>query len=242
MIDIYIGRFAMMLTARTFAAMFDHTILSAYAARKDFERVADECVVNGFGMIAVNSGATALCHELLKGSGVHVGAAVGFPLGATTPQAKLFETRDAIDNGADEIDYVINLTAFKDGDMALIEREMRGIVALCRERGVISKVIFETCYLNRDEIGRLCAVAREVRPDFVKTATGFGSAGATAENVALMASLVGDGIQVKASGGIRDLDACLAMIRAGARRIGSSRSVEILGEFRSRYGESGVAL
>lgn len=216
---------------------FDHTLLSPYAVRADFERVAEECRRNKFRMMAINSSATCLCRELLDGSGVHVGAAVSFPLGQTTIETKAFETRDAIQNGADEIDYVVNLGKLKEGNLDYIREEMARIVTLCMEHCVISKVIFETCYLTDEEIEALCAVAREVGPDFVKTSTGFGTAGATVEHVALMKRLVGSGIKVKASGGIRDLDSCLAMIDAGAERIGSSNSVAIVEEYNRRTAE-----
>ena len=220
------------LTAEELAAMFDHTLLSPYASMADFERAAAECRENHFAMMAVNSAAAALCKKLLDGSRVHVGAAVSFPLGQTALKTKLFETEDAIENGADEIDYVINISELKNGNWAYMEEEMAAITGLCRKNNVISKVIFETCYLTKDEIVSLCGVAKRVQPDFIKTSTGFGTAGALVEHVALMKQSVGANVKVKASGGIRTLQQCLALIDAGAQRIGCSGSVRILNEFK----------
>ncbi|WP_058912942.1 deoxyribose-phosphate aldolase [Entomohabitans teleogrylli] len=223
------------LTADQLAKYFDHTQLKAYATEDDFRALCAEAKQHNFMMVAINSVPVATCKALLAGSDVHVGAAISFPLGQTTIAVKCFETERAIAEGADEIDYVINVGKLKEGNYAWIEEEMRAIVTLCRAAGVCSKVIFETCYLTKDEIVRVAEIAREVKPDFVKTSTGFGTAGATVEDVALMKKTVGDAVKVKASGGVRDLDTCLAMIAAGAERIGSSNSVKILEEFRQRY-------
>ena len=212
------------------AKLFDHTFLKPYATRADMEKLCGEARRYGFAMVAINPVQTALCKQLLRGCDVHVGAAVGFPLGQTTVAAKVFETRDAIANGADEIDYVVGLTALKEKDYDTVREEMRQIVAVCRGHGVISKVIFENCYLTQEEKVALCHIAMEVRPDFIKTSTGFGSGGATVEDVRLMKSIVGDAVKVKAAGGIRDAETCLAMVTAGAERIGTSASVEILTE------------
>ena len=222
------------LTAQKLAGMFDHTILKPDAPLSAFERTAAECREWGFAMMAVNSAAVPLCRGLLEGSSTRVGAAVSFPLGQTPLEVKLFETRTAIREGAGEIDYVTDLTHVKNGRWDAVRREMESLTDACREGGVTCKVILETCYLTEDEIVRLCTLAREIRPDFVKTSTGFGTAGATAEHVRLMKRTVGDAVQVKAAGGIRNLDTCLAMIGAGAGRIGSSSSVKIMEEFLRR--------
>ena len=166
-----------------------------------------------------------------------MGAAISFPLGQTSIAVKEFETRDAIENGADEIDYVINIARLKCGDTAYIEREMKAITEICREHQVISKVIFENCYLTEEEKLRLCDIASRVKPDFIKTSTGFGTGGATVADVRLMRTHTDPQVKVKAAGGIRDLDACLAMIEAGAERIGTSSSLRILEEYRTRFGE-----
>jgi deoxyribose-phosphate aldolase len=222
------------MTAARLAKYFDHTQLKAYATQDDLRVLCTEAKQHNFMMVAINSAPVAACKALLAGTDVHVGAAISFPLGQTTIAVKCFETEQAIAEGADEIDYVINIGKLKEGNYAWIEEEMRAIVSLCRAAGVCSKVIFETCYLTKDEIVRVAEIARDVKPDFVKTSTGFGTGGATVEDVALMKKVVGDAVKVKASGGVRDLDTCLAMIEAGAERIGSSNSVGILEEFRLR--------
>lgn len=218
------------LTAAELAGMIDHTNLKAFASAEDIKKLCREAAEHGFKMVAINSVQVALAKSLLKDTPVHVGAAISFPLGQTTVETKVFETEDAIKNGADEIDYVINITELKNGNYDYIEREMREIVAVCRRNGVISKVIFENCYLTKDEIRKVAEIALKVRPDFIKTSTGFGTGGATVEDVALMKSVVGDAVKVKAAGGIRDKATMLAMIEAGAERIGTSAGVKIVEE------------
>ena len=225
-----------MISAKELAAMFDHTNLKAFASEQDFVLLCREASENHFAMVAINSSPVALCKRLLEGSGVHVGAAISFPLGQTTVETKVFETENAIQNGADEIDYVLNVGELKQGNLDYIRREMESIVAVCRKNRVICKVIFENCYLTRDEIRSAAQIAREVGPDFIKTSTGFGTGGATVEDVRLMKETVGDKVRVKAAGGIRDLDTCLAMIEAGAERIGTSSSLKILEEYNRRFG------
>lgn len=219
------------LTRSQLAGMMDHTFLKAYASKEDIKKLCQECREAGCAMAAINSTQTALVHELLKGSGVHTGAAISFPLGQTTLPVKLQETADAIQNGAEEIDYVVNLTNVKNGSWNAVEEEMRAITEFCHKHGVLCKVIFENCYLTKDEIRKLAQTAREVRPDFIKTSTGFGTGGATVEDVRLMKETVGDAVKVKAAGGIRDLQTALAMIEAGAERIGTSSTLKILEEF-----------
>lgn len=224
-----------MISAKELAGMFDHTNLKAFATDKDFELLCAEAAENHFAMVAINSAPVALCKKLLAGSGVHVGAAISFPLGQTTIETKLFETENAMENGADEIDYVLNVGQLKQGNLAYIQDEMERMVAVCRKHGVLSKVIFENCYLTKEEIKAAALIAKEVEPDFIKTSTGFGTGGATVEDVRLMKETVGEKVKVKAAGGIRDLDACLAMIEAGAQRIGTSSSLKILEEYSQRY-------
>lgn len=222
------------LTAGTLAGLIDHTQLKAYACDKDFEKLCSEAAAYGFCMVAVNSTQTAFCKQLLAGTKVHVGAAVSFPLGQTTIETKVFETKDSIRNGADEIDYVVNLSQLKNGNWDYVEREMEEIVSVCREQNVISKVIFENCYLEKEEIEHLARIAGKVRPDFIKTSTGFGTGGALAEDVKRMKQIVGDDVKVKAAGGIRDYKTFTEMLSAGAERIGTSSGVKILQEFLSR--------
>lgn len=219
------------LSVSQLASYFDHTMLKADACRDDFEKLCTEAKTYQFRMVAVNPAQVVLCKELLNSSPVHVGAAIGFPLGQSTLCTKVYETKDAIENGSDEIDYVVNLSALKNRDWAFVEREMEAIVSVCREKEVISKVIFENCYLEKQEIDRLCSIALRVKPDYIKTSTGFGTGGAQVEDVVRMKQNVGDAVKVKAAGGIRTLDATLAMISAGAERIGSSASVQIVEEY-----------
>jgi len=222
------------MTKEQLVKLFDHTCLYAYATEAHMKKLCDEARAYNFAMVAVNSVQVKLCKKFLKDTDVHVGAAIGFPLGQTTIASKVFETVDAIQNGADEIDYVINITELKDGNYDYIREEMRQIVAECRKANVISKVIFENCYLTQEEKEILCKIALEMKPDFIKTSTGFGTGGATLDDVKLMKSIVGDAVKVKAAGGVRDLETCMAMVEAGAERIGTSAAVKITEEFVSR--------
>ncbi len=222
------------ITKEILAGMIDHTILKPYVKNEDLKRVCDECIEHKFKMIAINSTTTKFCEECLRGHATHVGAAISFPLGQTTIETKVFETENAIENGADEIDYVINIVELKNGNYDYIKDEMERIVAVCRKNDVISKVIFENCYLTKEEIKKMAEIALEVKPDFIKTSTGFGTSGATVEDVALMKSVVGDAVKVKAAGGIRNLETCMGMIEAGAERIGTSNGIQILKELENQ--------
>lgn len=218
------------ISKQELAGMLDHTYLKADATVAQMEQLCREAKELHTAMVAVNSGQSALCKALLKDSDIHVGAAVAFPLGQTSLACKLFESEDAIRNGADEIDYVVNLTQVKQGNWNYVREEMTRINALCHKHGVICKVIFENCYLNKGEIVKLSEIAKAVKPDFIKTSTGFGSGGATVEDVRLMKSIVGEDVKVKAAGGIRSYETAIAMIEAGAERIGTSSSLKILEE------------
>lgn len=215
------------------ANMVDHTLLKANATKEGLEQLCKEADEYGFKMVAINSYPVEMCREFLKDSKVHVGAAIGFPLGQTTIETKVFEVKDAIKNGADEIDYVINIGKLKEGDTKYIREEMKAIVSASHEGGIISKVILENCYLTDEEKIAVCEIAKEVKPDFVKTSTGFGTGGATLEDVALMKKIVGNEVKVKAAGGIRDLDTALKMIEAGAERLGTSSGIKILEEYKN---------
>ena len=179
-------------------------------------------------MLAINSSPVKWVKELLGDSDIHVGAAISFPLGQTPLEVKLFETKKAIDDGADEIDYVLNIGELKSGNLDYIEEEMKQMVALCKKHDVLIKVIFENCYLTKEEIKEVALIAKRVKPDFIKTSTGFGTYGALVEDVKLMKDTVGDEVGVKAAGGIRDWETCALMIDAGASRIGTSASWAIL--------------
>lgn len=225
----------MKLTSKQLAKMIDQTLLKPNASKEDFLMFLKESKEYDFKMVAINSAPVSFCKAYLKNTGIHVGAAISFPLGQTTLASKVYETKNAIENGADEIDYVINITELKNKNDAYIEQEMQEIVDVCRRNKVICKVIFENCYLEKEEKIRLCKIALKVLPDYIKTSTGFGTGGATLEDVKLMKSIVGDRIKIKAAGGIRDLDTALAFIEAGASRIGTSAGVKIIEEFKKLY-------
>lgn len=220
-----------MISKQELAGMIDHTNLKADVTDADMKKLCEEAVAYGFAMVAVNSGQSKRCSEYLKGSNVHTGAAIGFPLGQQSIEAKVFETENAIQNGAGEIDYVINITELKEKNYSYVEEEMKRIVEACRKYEVVSKVIFENCYLDNDEKVKLAEIAKRVRPDYVKTSTGFGSSGATIEDVKLMKSIVGDEVKVKAAGGIRNLQDALAYVEAGVSRIGTSSGIRIMEEY-----------
>ena len=220
------------LTEKTLAAMFDHTQLAADATEEMMKKLCDEAREIGTAMVAINPYWVPFCKEQLKGTSVHVGAAIGFPLGQNTLATKLFETRDSLEEGADEIDYMINQSKVKAGDWDYLEKEMREITEISHEFNAPCKVIFENCNLTKDEIRKIAEIAKKVGIDYVKTSTGKGKGGATVEDVKLMKDTVGDTCKVKAAGGIRDWETCRAMIEAGAERIGTSSSLKILEEFR----------
>ena len=224
----------MIWTPGQVAAMIDHTNLKAYATKDDFQKLCDEARRYGFKSVAVNTYPVKMCREMLAGSGVLTGAAVAFPLGQTTVRTKLAEAENAIADGCQEFDYVLNVGRLKEHDYAYIEEEMAAMTALARGAGVCCKVIFETCYLTEEEIAEAAKIASRVRPDFVKTSTGFGSAGAAAEHVALMKRFAGPAVQVKAAGGIRCWADAKAMLEAGATRLGTSSGVRIIEELRAQ--------
>lgn len=227
------------MTPSQLAKYFDQTLLKPYVTEQQLREFCEESDRYGFAMVAINSAPVQFCKDVLRESSVHVGAAIGFPLGQTTIEDKVFETKQAIADGADEIDYVVNLVKLKSGDLDYVEEEMRQIVAVCNENNKISKVIFENCYLTEEEKRILCRIALRIRPTFIKTSTGFGTpapgiaVGATVEDVRLMKSEVGDVIKVKAAGGVRTLADALAMIEAGAERIGTSAGVKIIEELKA---------
>lgn len=205
----------------------DHTILRADATRDDVRKLCGEAKEHRFYAVCVNTCYVALCSELLAGTDVAVAAVVGFPLGAAHTAAKVAETRIAVAEGAAEVDMVLAIGALKEGRLEYVREDIEAVVQEAAKRGAIVKVILETCLLTDEEIAVACRLAMEAGAAFVKTSTGFSTGGATAAHVALMKSIVGDTMQVKASGGIRDRAKALEMIRAGADRIGASASVAI---------------
>lgn len=220
------------ITSAGLAGIIDHTFLKAYGTSADIETLCREAVEYRFAMVAINPAETENCVRLLKGSGVRTGAAIGFPLGQMTSAAKAFETRDAIQKGAGEIDMVINIRELQSGNERKVFAEIDDLAKACRTANVISKVIFETCYLTEPQKMRVCELCVQAGVDFVKTSTGFGTAGATVENIALMRRTVGPEMGVKAAGGVRTLETALAMIRAGATRIGTSSGVSLVNALR----------
>jgi len=220
----------MSYTVKDVAAMVDHTNLKAYATKEDFKKLCDEAKEYGFKSVAINTYPVKMCREMLEGSEVLTGAAVGFPLGQMTIETKVCEATNAVKDGAQEFDYVLNVGKLKEHDYAYIEEEMRQMTAVARKAGICCKVIFETCYLNEEEIIAAAKIASRVKPDFVKTSTGFGTAGATVEHVRLMKENCGKDVQVKAAGGIRSWETAKAMIEAGATRLGTSSGIKIIEE------------
>jgi deoxyribose-phosphate aldolase len=210
--------------------MIDHTLLKPDATRTEIETLCREARDFHFATVCVNPGWVALCASRLRGAGVGVCSVVGFPLGATTPDAKHYETRRAIFDGATEIDMVINVGALKSGDLRWTERDIEAVTAPCREAGVLSKVIIEAALLTDDEKVSACVLAKAAGADFVKTSTGFARGGATVADVALMRRVVGEEMGVKAAGGVRDLEGLKAMVAAGASRVGASAGVRIIRE------------
>ena len=222
----------MQRTLEEITQYIDHTLLKPYASKEAMQAFCNEAKELKVKMVAINSYYTKFCKELLKDTTIPVGAAISFPLGQTTIAVKAFETIEAIKDGADEIDYVLNLAKVKDGDFTYIKEEMETIVKICREAGIISKVIFENCYLTKDEIRKCAQIAKEVKPDFIKTSTGFGTSGALIEDVKIMLETVDGVCKVKAAGGIRDYKTFNEFINLGVERIGTSSTKTIIKEFK----------
>ena len=214
--------------AGSVAGMIDHTLLKPDATKREIETLCSEAKEFGFASVCINPTWVATCARLVRGSSVAVCSVVGFPLGATTADTKQYETRRAIFDGAREIDMVINVGALKSGDLHLVESDIRAVTSACRETNVLSKVIIETALLSDEEKVTACTLAKAAAADFVKTSTGFGPGGATAEDVALMRRIVGEDMGIKASGGVRTLEGVKAMVAAGATRIGASAGVRIV--------------
>lgn len=208
------------------ASYIDHTLLKPDATRAQLEQLCTEAAEHQFSTVCVNSSRVELAYSLLEDSDVQVCTVVGFPLGAMDADAKRYETEVAVDLGASEIDMVMNVGRFKDGEHDYIVREIRDVVEAADDRVV--KVILETCLLTNDEIAQACKLVTQAQAHFVKTSTGFGNAGATLEHVRLMRETVGQFAGVKAAGGVRNANDAQAMIEAGATRIGTSNGVAIV--------------
>lgn len=208
--------------------LFDHTILKADVSREAVEKICKEALEYNFASVCVNQYRVKMVSELLKGSDVKTCAVVGFPLGAVSGNIKAYEAKCAIEDGATEIDMVINVGALKDKDYDVVLEDIKTVRNVCEKGRIILKVIIETCLLTDEEKIKACELSLEAGVDFVKTSTGFSTGGATAEDVSLMRKVVGNNAFVKASGGIRDKDTALKMINAGADRLGTSATVNII--------------
>jgi deoxyribose-phosphate aldolase len=225
------------------AALIDHTLLKPEATHAEIETLCREAAEFKFATVCVNPAWVSLAARLLRGgsgggTGVGVCSVVGFPLGATTPDVKQYETRRVIFDGATEVDMVINIGALKSGDVRTVERDIEAVASTCRECGVLSKVIIEAALLTDEEKVTASTLAKAAGADYVKTSTGFAKAGATPEDVALMRRVVGPEMGVKAAGGVRDLAQLKAMQAAGATRVGASAGVKIVRESRGERTES----
>lgn len=204
----------------------DHTILKATASSSDVQKLCEEAIEHEFYSVCVNGCYVADAKQLLQGTDVKVAAVVGFPLGAMTTAAKVFEAKEAVENGASEIDMVINVAKLKDGEFEYVENEIRQIKEAIGDN--VLKVIIETCYLTDEEKVKACELSLVAKADFVKTSTGFGTGGATYEDVKLMKSVVGDNAKVKASGGVRDKETAQKYVELGAERLGISSGIDIV--------------
>ena len=208
--------------------LIDHTLLKPDASAEQIKRICAEAREYGFMSVCVNPSRVKLVSDELRGSGVRTCCVIGFPLGATLSAVKAFETMQAVAAGADEVDMVINIGAAKDGNWDLVESDIRAVVSAANGYALV-KVIIETCLLTDEEKVRACEAAMRAGADFVKTSTGFSTGGANAHDVALMRSVVGDKLGVKASGGVRTPEDAETMIAAGANRLGTSNGVKLLG-------------
>lgn len=210
-----------------YAVYIDHTLLKPEATKDQIIALCEEAKKYSFASVCVNPTWVKNAAEQLKGSDVKVCTVIGFPLGANTPEVKAFETKDAIENGAQEVDMVINIGALKSGDDDIVQQDIEAVVKAAKGKAIV-KVIIETALLNDNEKRKACELSRIAGADFVKTSTGFASGGATIEDVKLMRAVVGPEMGVKASGGVRNFEDMKNMIDAGATRIGASSGVQIM--------------
>jgi deoxyribose-phosphate aldolase len=212
------------------ARLIDHTLLKPDATQSQIAQLCHEARQYSFATVCVNPTHVKLCHDLLRDSDVAVCTVVGFPLGATPPEVKAYEAQQSIDDGATEVDMVINIGALKGGEFDLVERDIAMVTRTCHNNGAICKVIIEAALLTEQEKVKACELAKKAGADYVKTSTGFGPGGATVADVALMRRVVGPEMGVKAAGGIRNLADAKGMVEAGATRIGASAGVKIVQE------------
>ena len=216
------------ISAQELAGMIDHTLLKPEATFPEIKQLCEEAMQNNFASVCVNPSFVETCFDIIKSSNVKVCTVIGFPLGATTSQSKLLEAEEAVKNGAEELDMVINIGKLKDKDYDFVYRDIKLIAELSKKHLCVSKVIIETCLLSDEEKVIACSLAKEAGANFVKTSTGFSKGGATVHDVALMKFVVGNKLQVKASGGVRSYEDAIAMIKAGAARLGASAGLKII--------------
>lgn len=207
--------------------LIDHTLLKPDVKKEFVEKLCEEAKTYKFASVCVNPYWVKYCYNLLKDTSVKVCTVIGFPLGASATKTKVFEAEQAIEDGATEIDMVINIGELKSGNYEVVKNDIEQVVKVCKEKALV-KVIIETCLLNDEEKIITCKLAKEAGADFVKTSTGFSTGGASVHDILLMKKTVGDDMGIKASGGIRDLKTAIEMINAGATRIGTSSSVSIV--------------
>ena len=210
---------------KNLAKYIDHTLLAQNATKEQIKKLCEEAKQYEFCSVCVNSSYVSLAKEFLDGSSVKVCSVVGFPLGAMSNDAKAYEAKKAIEDGAEEIDMVINVGFLKSNDFKSIEEDIKNLRVTCK--GLILKVILETALLDEEEITKVCQIAKKVGADFVKTSTGFSTRGASLEDVKIMKEAVGDSVNIKASGGIRSYESAMEMINAGASRLGTSSGIAI---------------
>lgn len=206
--------------------LIDHTLLAPDATKEQITKLVEEAKTYSFKSVCINPGFVSYCHELLKDSDVKVCTVIGFPLGATTTNTKAIETLEALNNGADEIDMVINISKLKDKEYDYVKKEIALLKSICKDH--VLKVIIETCLLTDDEKVIACQLAKEAKADYVKTSTGFSKGGATVHDIALMRNTVGPEMGVKASGGVKTKEDMIAMVENGATRIGTSHGIDLV--------------
>jgi deoxyribose-phosphate aldolase len=218
----------MTTTMRQMAKRIDLTLLKPDATEDEIRKLCKEAKKYGFASVCVNPAYVSLVADVLMHTNVKVCTVIGFPLGSTTPEVKAFETKNAIENGAQEVDTVINIGALKSRNYELVKHDIKSVVNAAHARNVIAKVILETGSLVEDEVIRACKIAQETGADFVKTTTGFGPRGTKLDDIKLIRQTIGNKMRIKAAGGINTLEDAMEMIEAGADRIGSSKGVAIV--------------
>jgi len=216
------------ISTEKLAGMIDHTLLKPDATKQEVEQLCKESIQFNFASVCINPSYVKLAKEKVHGSKVKVCTVIGFPLGATTTDSKVHEAEEAIRNGAQEVDMVINIGRLKSREYDFVENDIREVTGAAHSRNAIAKVIIETCLLSDDEKEKACILAKSAGADFVKTSTGFSKGGATSADVALMRRVVGSGMGVKASGGVKNYDDAIRMVESGATRIGTSSGVKII--------------